>query len=370
MLVAALGVTATATGVMVLGVLDVLTLVDAIQLAATVATLGILVFILIGQRRVDGKVQRLTRSHRKHAESVKDSSLDPAVQGRLDDILASLGEDRVMVLTHNKELSDRLAEVERRVTAVMTGLAHDVSALQPPLDKVSVELSAVAPRLDELSGGISNLGRAGEAHYEQLEAYVDLRGIIRARAPMPALRGWAASPDVVRLLAAHMWRQYPKLIVECGSGSSSIWLGYFAEQSGSAKVVALEHDERFAAVSRELVRAHGLADFVEVRLAPLTAWECDGQAYQWYDRKAIEDLVDIGLLFVDGPPKATGPHARFPAIPLLLPRCADDVLIVLDDTARDEERAISDRWLAEHPELERTARRFDKGAHVFTRRAK
>jgi predicted O-methyltransferase YrrM len=369
-LVAAAGSAATAIGVLILGILDVLHLADAIQLATMTACLGVLTMVFIGQRRIDGKVQRLTRSHRRHAESVTEPKAEPEVSARLDDILASLGEDRVMALTQSGALTDRLAELERHVTACVGSMAHDVSALRPPLDKVTDEISGLAPRLDRLAGGISALGRTSETNYEQLEAYVDLRGIVPARAPMPALRGWAASPDVVRLLAEYIFRRRPKLIVECGSGSSSIWLGYVAERIGSARVVALEHDERYAGISRDLVRAHGLDEFVEIRLAPLTGWHHDGQDYPWYDREALADLVDIGLLFVDGPPRTTAPQARFPAIPVLLPQCAEDALIVLDDTARDDESAISDRWLADHPELDRTVRRFDKGAHVFTRRAR
>jgi predicted O-methyltransferase YrrM len=368
MLVAAAASTAAVISVLVLGILAVLPLADAIQLATTVAALGVLALVFVGQRRVDGKIQRLTRSHRRHAESANDSKADTELVARLDDILASLGEDRVMVLTHNGALFDQLAVVEQRVTSVTSALTHDVSALRTPLDKVSREVSGLAPRLDQLAGAISGLGRTSKANYEQLEAYVDLRGIIPARAPMPKLRGWAASPDVLRLLADDMFRRRPKLIVECGSGASSVWLGYVAERTESARVVALEHDERFAAISRDLIRAHGLEDFVEVRLAPLTPWRTGDRDYLWYDRDALDDLVDIGLLFVDGPPGTTASQARFPAIPLLLPRCAEDALIVLDDAARDDESAISDQWLAEHPELERTVRPFDKGAHVFTRR--
>jgi predicted O-methyltransferase YrrM len=373
MLVAAAGSAAIVMGVLGLGFLDVLGFTDAIQLATTFVTLGILVLVLIGQRRVDFKIQRLTRSHQKHAEGAAVAPVAPEVRARLDDILSSLGEDRVMALTHNTTFSDRLGEVEQRVTAAFSTLTGGVSALRGPLDKVSAEMSTLSPKVAEISGRLAAIGRTTEAGYEQIEAYVDLRGMIPARAPMPALRGWAASPDVVRLLIGNVFQRRPKLIVECGSGSSSVWLGYAAEHIGSAKVIALEHDERFAALSRDLIRAHGLEEFVDIRLAPLTVWERDGQdrhdAYQWYDRAAIEDLADIGMVFVDGPPRATGHQARFPAIPLLLPRCNDDVLIVLDDTARDEESAISDRWMADYPELERTVRRFDKGAHVFTRRA-
>ncbi|HEX6468123.1 MAG TPA: class I SAM-dependent methyltransferase [Streptosporangiaceae bacterium] len=327
--------------------------------------------ILIGQRRVDGKVQRLTRSHRKHADLDIGSLLADRfddLRSQVIDVSAALGEDRVMALTHEKEISARLARLEKDMGSLADRLSDGAAGARAAMDRLREEVHTVSPRLDELAGRMAALEHAGQVDYRQLEAYLDLHGLIRPRAPMPALRGWAASPDVVRFLAETMIRQRPKLVVECGSGASSVWLGYLAEQLGSAKVVALENDERFAGTSRDLVRAHGLDDVVDIRLAPFAEWRAGDDTYPWYQVHAIEDLVDIGLVFVDGPPGMSAPHARYPAVPLLLPRCADDVVIVLDDADRDEETEISDRWLEEHPYLERVSLRFEKGAHVFRRR--
>ena len=95
----------------------------------------------------------------------------------------------------------------------------------------------------------------------------------------------------------------------------------------------------------------------------------DGKEQVWYERDAWSDLTDIGLMFVDGPPAAAGPESRYPAGPLLIPRCAADALILLDDTQRKDERAISDQWLAEFPYLSRTL--YANGsAHAFRRLAK
>ncbi|MGH3392255.1 MAG: class I SAM-dependent methyltransferase [Actinomadura sp.] len=305
-LLAGVGSVAALATTVTLGVLGALGRVAAIQLAVAVAAFGVLAFVLVGLHLI---VQRLA------------------------------------------VLSRRLAKAEERMTSALSTLTDDV---RPRLDTMSREITAASAGL--------------EKSYEQLEAYVDLRSLIQPRAPLPALRGWAASPDVLRLLAETMWRRRPGLIVECGSGSSSVWLGYLAEQIKPAKVVCLEHDEHYARMSRDLIRAHHLDDVVEVRLAPLADWTYGTQTYSWYDTAALEDLADIGLLFVDGPPGTTGPEARFPAVPLLYPRCSADVVVVLDDSDRDEETAISDRWLEEHPELERVVLRFDKGAHVLTRR--
>src|SRR5262245_17061738 len=93
---AAAGTAAVAAATTVLGIVDVLGLVDALQLSATVVAFGLLVVALVGIRRVDGKVQRLIRNHREQAERVTAPAADPELRTRIDDVLASLGEDRVM----------------------------------------------------------------------------------------------------------------------------------------------------------------------------------------------------------------------------------------------------------------------------------
>ncbi|WP_150242233.1 class I SAM-dependent methyltransferase [Nocardiopsis quinghaiensis] len=217
----------------------------------------------------------------------------------------------------------------------------------------------------------------GRNDYEQQVAWTELREHLDTAAFMPPLRGWAASPDVLRVLVRHIDRLRPELVVECGSGASSVWIGYALRRAGGGRLVAFEHDARYAELSRELVAAHGLDDVVEIRHAPLTGTAgttvtVDGQrlptADRWYDTSAFADLEGIGLVFVDGPPKATGLQARYPAVPVLLPRCTEDVVIVLDDAARTDERGLGDRWLDEYPELHRTEEAAEKGAHVFSRK--
>ena len=303
----AAGTAVAVAGAATLGITNVATPVEATTLAGTVAVLGTLALVVIMVRRVVLRLTTVTR---------------------------------------------RLSKVDERLSA-LTG-----------------DVRLVAEQRREASAEMRSLERASRLHYEQLEAYIDIRSLIHPRAPMPSLRGWAASPDVVRFLADTVRRRRPKLIVECGSGSSGIWLGYLAEQIKPARVVCLEHDERYWRTSRDLVRAHDLDDVVDVRLAPLTEWKHGDRTYLWYDVAALDDLTDIGLLFVDGPPGTTGPEARFPAVPLLLPRCDDDAVIVLDDAEREEELAVSDGWLDEYPELERATLHFDKGAHVFTWKVK
>ena len=209
-----------------------------------------------------------------------------------------------------------------------------------------------------------------DQQYRQFEALVDLYNLLKPRAPMLALRGWRASPDVIHTLVETTWAERPELVVECGSGASSIWLGYAVERVRVGRVVSLEHDETYFRRTTEVLRAHSLDRLVDVRLAPLRRWSSGDEGWRWYSRAALRGLDGIGLAFVDGPPGATGPLARYPAIPELLPRCTPEAVIVLDDASRDDEAAISDRWLAEFPELQRTIGEQEKGAHIFTRRGR
>ncbi|MBP2705184.1 class I SAM-dependent methyltransferase [Microbispora sp. RL4-1S] len=263
--------------------------------------------------------------------------------GRSEDlqaVLSSLGEDRVNATLGLREIDGR------------------VDALRRELDRLAELPDRLDAVRDDLSGQIRQT-------YRQLEAYVDLRSLISPRAPLPELRGWAASPDALRCLIEDVCARRPKLVVECGSGSSSVWLGYVMEHFGGGRVVCLEHDERYLELSRSLVAAHGLTHVVEIRHAPLRTWEEGGESWQWYDREALRDLDEIGLLHVDGPPAATGPQARYPAVPLLLPHCSADVRIFLDDASRDDERAVVARWRREHS-LELTRREAEKGLAILT----
>ncbi|WP_017569885.1 class I SAM-dependent methyltransferase [Nocardiopsis halotolerans] len=266
--------------------------------------------------------------------------------------------------THSRRVTETLGRDRMETTRALDDVRERVVHLQ----------KETLPRMGrDIRNAVAVQGRDD---YEQQVAWTELRDHLDTAAFMPPLRGWAASPDVLRLLVRHIDRLRPDLVVECGSGASSVWIGYALRRAGGGRLVAVEHDARYAELSRDLVAAHGLDDVVEVRHAPLvetpvTTVTVQGEelptADRWYDPSVFADLKGIGLLFVDGPPKATGLQARYPAVPTLLPRCAEDVVIVLDDAARRDERAIGDRWLAEHPELQRTEEAAEKGAHVFTR---
>lgn len=179
--------------------------------------------------------------------------------------------------------------------------------------------------------------------FAQVEALIGLYGLFDVRAPVPASRGYAASPDLCLELVRQVYTRRPALVVECGPGLSSLWLGYALQKTGAGRLVSVEHQAPFRERTADLVRLHGLDDVVEIRLAPLEP--VNGQP--WYAPAAFADLDRIDLLLVDGPPGTTGPLARLPAVPVLRDRLAPGALIVVDDYERADEQAAVERWLAE-----------------------
>ena len=72
----------------------------------------------------------------------------------------------------------------------------------------------------------------------------------------------------------------------------------------------------------------------------------------WYSRESVAHLPGgISLLLIDGPPGyGEGmAHSRYPALPALADRLAQDALVFLDDADREPEREIIARWAEEVP---------------------
>ncbi len=170
---------------------------------------------------------------------------------------------------------------------------------------------------------------------------------------VPLVWGWALSPGALLQTLDLVEDVGARTVVECGSGLSTLYLARVMKDRGG-RVIALEHTADFAEETREMLRRHGLADVAEVRDAALVEVDLAGAPVTWYEPAAIDDIADVDLLLVDGPPKATGDLARYPAVPLLATRLSPGCAIVLDDAHRGEERAVAARWLAEFPQLSRS----------------
>jgi len=185
--------------------------------------------------------------------------------------------------------------------------------------------------------------------YTQLEALQGLYWGLTPKAAFPPTRFWAASPDLLRVIASHVIRERPQLVLEASSGTSTVIIARCLQMNGAGRVVALEHDPLYAQRTREVIQEHGLAEFATVIHAPLVKHRIGDEEFPWYDTRAVHDLGMIDLLVVDGPPDNIRTLARYPAVPLLRHRLSTGARVLLDDGARNDERVSAQRWAAEHP---------------------
>ena len=178
----------------------------------------------------------------------------------------------------------------------------------------------------------------------EVEALVQLFQGFTPRAPMPSSGGFALNPtDLLDLL--HLIRsRRPRLVLELGSGTSTVWIAYALEQVGG-RLISLDHDPGYAAKTRAQLALHGLTGVAEVRDAPLRPVEVDGRAFPWYDTDALAGLEPVELLLIDGPPEKTGPDARYPAMRVLEDRLADAATVVFDDAHRHDEQVALRKWM-------------------------
>jgi protein-L-isoaspartate O-methyltransferase len=203
----------------------------------------------------------------------------------------------------------------------------------------------------------------------QGQAWSNLMSLVRLDAAVPPAGGWAASPDLLLRMVDELLVRRPAVVVECGSGLSTVMLALAVEQHGlPTKVIALEHDADYAASTRALLERHGVARHADVRVAPLGPTGVAGHETPWYDVAALDGLAEIGMLLVDGPPTTTGPLARYPAVPLLKDRLADRALILMDDMQRPSDQDTAARWQPLLTDFDyRLETAYEKHLGVFSR---
>lgn len=211
-----------------------------------------------------------------------------------------------------------------------------------------------------------SVGREVGNAVHQLEAHARIQRFLGPDQQMPELHGWPISADFGALLLDLLDRHDYDLVLEFGSGASTVLMAASAKRHAAARaargmpptaLLALEHLAEYHAQTTSMLRASSLEDYARLALAPIHPFTtADGRTFPYYDaRGALGDVVGSlarpasslkVLLMVDGPPAATGPRARYPALPLALEFLAGARLdILLDDYRREDEKQVAQAWL-------------------------
>jgi hypothetical protein len=172
-------------------------------------------------------------------------------------------------------------------------------------------------------------------------------------------RGWHLRADAMKLIAQIVAEARPRLILELGSGSSTVLLArqcaiLGASLIGGARVVSVEEKARFAARTGRLLWRHDLLDRVSLVVSPVVRtrigdWR--GYCYELGETAMASAMAGgrAELALIDGPMSAWTMRGdcRYATLPLIRRWLADGAIVLVDDAGRRHERDIIERWTAE-----------------------
>ena len=211
----------------------------------------------------------------------------------------------------------------------------------------------------------TRIGQETHAIFPQIQALMSLERRLRLAQALPPMRGWAGSPDFLLRVAQEVENRTPHVIVECGSGISTLVCARTLQLNGHGHVYSLEHDPRYAERTAALLKEYQLNEWATVIHAPLNT---EHTVTPWYAEAAIpQDITNIDLVIVDGPPSTIAHFARYPALPRLADRMSGDVIVIVDDAARSDEQEMLRMWAHEFPAFSQTYADCEKGCALLVR---
>lgn len=172
-------------------------------------------------------------------------------------------------------------------------------------------------------------------------------------------RGWHLRADALRLVAEIVAEVRPRLVLELGSGSSTVLLArqcaiLGATRSAEARVVSVEEKPHFAARTSRRLRRHDLLDRVSLVVSPVVhtrIGQWSGFCYEMAEAGMAAAMAGgrADLVLIDGPMSAWTRRGdcRYGTLPLIRRWLADDATVLVDDADRRHERDIIERWTAE-----------------------
>jgi predicted O-methyltransferase YrrM len=307
--------------------------------------------------RMNDLAKRFDVAQRRILASVENERLmgadrQSALEGGQRRLIAALENERLAAAERQRQLENGQRTLLSRLSETQDSVEHviNTSALK------SVE--SIVAKQRSLGRNLTKTQRDQTA---ETEALLQLFREFEPRAPMPSSGRMAMNPTGLLEMLFLIARRQPRVVLELGSGTSSVWIAYALEKDGG-RLISVEHDTEFAERTKSLLHLHEVSHLAEVRLAELRQLNINGEEFEWYDVDAFQDLNDIDLLLVDGPPGSLGETARYPALHVLESRLAPNAVVILDDADRPGEQGIARRWITDVAGLRREREIFSRQA--------
>jgi len=157
------------------------------------------------------------------------------------------------------------------------------------------------------------------------------------------------------MIAETVAKAEPRLLLELGSGSSTVFLAHLCKTIGrNGRVISIEESPKFAERTRSLLRLHKLLDQVSIIVAPIIPTQIDRWNGYCYDISqanlaSVMTGEEADLVLIDGPMSAwtNRGDCRYGTLPLIRRWLANRAIVIIDDAHRRRERRIIKRWTAE-----------------------
>jgi hypothetical protein len=109
---------------------------------------------------------------------------------------------------------------------------------------------ALAELAQTVNSGLTFLSKRASAAdrgylHREMESLLQLYAHVHPHGVMPLSGGWALSSEGLLEVVRLATRENAQHIVECGSGTSTVWLAHVMEKPGG-HVTALEHEAQYA----------------------------------------------------------------------------------------------------------------------------
>lgn len=179
---------------------------------------------------------------------------------------------------------------------------------------------------------------------------------------LPNLGSWKADTGLLALVVDHIEEHRPRLVVEFGTGASTLVIARALEKWGGGRLISFEQHEDFVDATRNWLAEHRLE--ADLRAVPLRR-SPEGWPGLWYDHGRLPRPID--LMLIDGPPWTVHPMTRGAAASLF-DHIAPGGTVMLDDAARPGERLVARRWRKARPDFDfRLWKGGTKGTLIGTR---
>lgn len=182
------------------------------------------------------------------------------------------------------------------------------------------------------------------------------------RDALPNLGSWKADTGLLTLVADHIEEHRPRIVVEFGTGASTLVIARALKKWGGGRLISFEQHGDFVDATRGWLSEHGLE--ADLRAVPLRR-SPEGWPGLWYDHGRLPRPID--LMLIDGPPWTIHPMTRGAAASLF-DHIAPGGTVLLDDAARPGERLVARRWRKARPDFDfRLWKGGTKGTLIGTR---